>query len=109
MRLADHARSDIGEFLTLEGASIATDLAAMKQAKKTHLIRKITQTQRRRSSKDAIEEETVISLELYSAKDALELIGRHHKLFTDKVGFDDESGAIPIMVVQPGALDKLKP
>lgn len=109
MRLAEQARGDLGEFLVKDGDTLSLDLEAMKAAKKTHLIKKIAQTRRRRTAKDFTEEEHYTTIELYDAQSAQQLIGRHHKLFTDKVGLDDESGPIPVMVVQPGMLDKLKP
>ena len=109
MRLADHARADMGEFLVEDGETVSFDLAGMKEKKKTHLIKKVIQTKRRRTFKDGSEEETITTLELHDAQAALQLIGKHHKLFTDKVSLDEEGGAIPILLVQPGALDKLKP
>lgn len=109
MRLAEQGRGDMGQFLVKDGDAITIDLEAMKQAGKTHLIKRISQTKRRRTTKDVTEEEVSTTLELYNAQTAQQLIGKHHKLFTDKVAFGDEDGAIPIMLVQPGAMDKLKP
>ena len=109
MRLAEQARGDLGKFLNKDGDSITIDLKAMKADGKTHLIKRISQTKRRRTTKDVTEEEVSTTLELYDAQAAQQLIGKHHKLFTDKVSFGDEDGAIPIMLVQPGQLDKLKP
>ena len=109
MRLAEQARGDLGKFLAKDGDAITIDLEAMKEAGKTHLIKRISQTKRRRTTKEVTEEEVSTTLELYDAQAAQQLIGKHHKLFTDKVAFGDEDGAIPIMLVQPGAMDKLKP
>jgi len=109
MRLAEQARGDLGKFLNKDGDAITIDLEAMKADGKTHLIKRISQTKRRRTTKDVTEEEVSTTLELYDAQAAQQLIGKHHKLFTDKVSFGDEDGAIPIMLVQPGQLDKLKP
>ena len=108
MRLADQARGDMGIFLAKDGDRITIDLVGMKEAGKAHLIKRITQTTRRRTTKDATEEEATTSLELYDAQAALVQIGKHHKLFTDKLEVEN-NGPIPIMIVQPGQLDKLKP
>lgn len=108
MRLADQARGDMGIFLAKEGDRLTIDLVGMKAAGKAHLIKRITQTTRRRTTKDATEEEATTSLELYDAQAALVQIGKHHKLFTDKLEVEN-NGPIPIMIVQPGQLDKLKP
>lgn len=83
-RLADHARGDLGEFLNNAGDTVTVDLSAMKQAGKTHLIKKITQTKRRRLFRDGSEEETVTSLELYDAQAAQVQLGKHHKLFVER-------------------------
>lgn len=108
MRLADQARGDMGIFLAKDGDRLTIDLVGVKAAGKAHLIKRITQTTRRRTTKDATEEEATTSLELYDAQAALVQIGKHHKLFTDKLEVEN-NGPIPIMIVQPGQLDKLKP
>lgn len=107
MRLAEQARGDLGEFLVKDGDSLTVDLEAMRAAKKTRLIKKITQIRRRRTTKDSTEEEITTSLELYDAQAAQQLIGKHHGVFEK-----DEAGGevvIPIMMVQPGLLAQLKP
>lgn len=93
MRLADHARADIGEFLAGDDGDVATDIQAMREKKKTHLIKKITQTRRQRTFRDdSAEEETVVSLELHDAQAALVHLGRHHKLFVDRTEFTGKDG-----------------
>jgi phage terminase small subunit len=92
LRLADHARGDLGEFLVQkDDDTISVDLDGMKKAGKTHLIKRITQTKRRRSFKDVVEEEISVSLELYDAQAANVQVGKHHKLFVDRneVKIDD--------------------
>lgn len=91
LRLADHARGDLGEFLTKSDDTISVDLDGMKNAGKTHLIKKITQTKRRRSYKDVVEEEAVVSLELYDAQAASVQVGKYHRLFVERneVKIDD--------------------
>lgn len=106
--LAEHARGDMGDFLTEQGE---LDLPSAIAAKRTKLLKKVTNRRIVRSKgKDDVTEETITSIELYDAQSALVQIGRHHKLFTDKVQVTDKDGndIIPIVVVQPGLLDKLK-
>lgn len=110
MRLAEHARSDIGHFLHQdENGDIRIALLGADGNLKpeTRLIKKVTQRKLVRTSKDMREEETTLALELYDAQTALVHLGKHHGAF-DK----DEAGGevvIPIMMVQPGLLAKLKP
>ncbi len=80
MRLAEQARADIGPYIDNTGN---LDVRALKSDGKTCLIKKIVRTQRRRIAKDQTEiEDTTLTVELYDAQAALELIGRHHGLFT---------------------------
>jgi len=111
LRQAEIARSDIGEFLEqAEDGEISVRLtdAKTKAPKRTHLIKRITQRKVVRTVKDMTETEITLTLELYDAQAAQVQLGKHHKLWTDKLEVEN-SGPIPIMIVQPGQLDKLKP
>lgn len=78
-RLADMGRSDISLFLDVTRPS---DLADEKYKGKTHVIKKI----KRRITRDQYGRELEeLELEFYDARQTLVDIGRHHKLFTDKV------------------------
>lgn len=73
-RLAAQATTDLTEFVDENGV---INWKALKQAVKERggpLVKKITHVKGQR-----------VSLELYDAQAALALLGRHHKLFTDKV------------------------
>ena len=74
VRLGEHARGDIGDFLDVNGNVTLT-------GKKTRLIKKITV---RRVVRAEIEEINT-TLELYDAQAALQLLGKHHDLFIDKL------------------------
>ncbi len=112
MRLAEHARGDVGEFLTQTADNeLIIDLTKAIEAKKTKLIKKLTQKRTiRTKGDDETTEEVLTSIEMYDAQAALEKIGRHHKLFTDKQEITGKDGQalIPVAVVQPGLLDLLK-
>lgn len=85
-RLAEHARADVGEYISDEGA---IDIAAMKAAKATRLLRKVKSTKRIGTNKDGgTWENTTVEAELHNAQTALELIGKTHKLFTERVEHD---------------------
>lgn len=108
MRLAEHARSDMGNFVNLKGE---LDLSAIAEPQKSRLIKKLTQKRTLRTSVKGDDiEETVTSIELYDAQAALVHLGKYYKLFTDKQEITGADGKdlIPIAVVQPGYLDKLK-
>lgn len=79
-RLTEHARGSIAPFMrrspdgTLHGFDLGDDSPL-------HLLHKVSLT--KRTIKDLTEEK--ITLELYDAQAALALLGKYHKLFTDKV------------------------
>jgi phage terminase small subunit len=81
-RLAEHARGDLGDYLDDKGNIVLVGA-------QTRLLKKVT-TRRvvRSKGQDETEEDTTVSIELYDAQSALEKLGRHHKLFTDKVEHD---------------------
>lgn len=83
MRLADHARGDIGEFIKEDGS---LDLAKARREGKTHLIKKV--------SRVATPSGTNTAIELYDAQAALVQIGRHHKLFTDNIEHSGEINGV---------------
>lgn len=76
-RLGEHARVDIGMFY--DPATNTVDMRRAKQAGATRLIKKIKQTVRAKDDEETIYTE----VELVDGQAALQLLGRHHKLFTD--------------------------
>lgn len=80
-RLAEHARGDIDDYLSADGFF---DIQAARRAKRTRLIRKY-KTKSTTVVIDDTERTTVeVEFEMYDAQSALNLLGRHHKLFVDK-------------------------
>jgi phage terminase small subunit len=82
-RLADIARGDIADFLDVSPLGFTIDLAAAQTAGKTGLIKKIKQKTITINGQKEDREIHTEEIELYSAKEALELIGKHHKLFNE--------------------------
>lgn len=76
-RLSQHAGGSMEDFVTLGPMGWFIDLEKAKQRGKLHLIKKIKQ------DKDGI------TLELYDAQAALVQVGKHHKLFVDRVEIGD--------------------
>ena len=105
MRLAEHARGNIDDYLADDGQF---NLSKARKANKTGLIKKL-KTKRTTWILDDIEYVTTeVEFELYDAQSALQLIGKHHRLFVDKTEITGEDGGqIPIIAVQPGLLQKL--
>lgn len=89
MRLAAHARGDIDDCLDDDGRF---SLDKARKAKKTSLIKKL----RIKETKRVIDDEEVITqdieFELHDAQAALQLIGRHHKLFVDRTELTGKDG-----------------
>lgn len=83
MLMAEQARADVGDYLSDNGE---IDIAAMKAAKATKLLRKVKRSVRRGVSKDggAWENETV-EVELLNQQTALDMIAKAHGLYKQTV------------------------
>lgn len=81
MRLAEHARGDIDDYLDDNGAF---DLAKARRAAKTKLIKKFKTKTTVRTYGEAEVETTEVEFELYDAQAALSLLGKRHKLFVEQ-------------------------
>jgi phage terminase small subunit len=82
-RLADIARGDIADFLDVSPLGFTIDLAEAQAAGKTPLIKKIKQKTVTINGQKEDREIHTEEIELYSAVEALQLIGKHHKLFNE--------------------------
>jgi hypothetical protein len=77
-RLSDHARGSMSDFLTIEEDGAArVDLAKAKRANRLHLLRRV------RVGEKSVE------VDLYDAQEALIQLGRHYRLFVDRVQTED--------------------
>lgn len=83
LRLTEHARADIGDLWdeTLGGINWAT----ARRKGLTRLIKKIKRKTTYRTVGDETIETVEEDFELYDAQHALELLGKHHGLFVEKV------------------------
>lgn len=88
-RLAAHARGNLADFITVTDDGPTFDFAKAERLGKMHLIKKLRTKKRmyKEGKGDDAIPVTVIEtdLELYDAQSALQLIGKHHGLFTDRV------------------------
>jgi phage terminase small subunit len=75
-RLTDFARADFSDFLDIQRGYTTLDLSKAQDAGKLHLIKKYKVTK------------TGTEIELHDPVRALELLGKHHRLLTDKVEVD---------------------
>jgi phage terminase small subunit len=82
-RLADIARGDLADFMSIGPLGFTLDLDGAREAGKTQLIKKIKQKTITINGKTEDREIHTEEIELYDAKGALELIGKHHKLFNE--------------------------
>lgn len=92
-RLAEHARGDMGDFVSIADGLPSLDLSTAQD--KTRLIKKVKTTKKtyvKRGDPDTSVTEIEAEIELYDAQSALEKLGRHHKLFTDKTEVTGKDG-----------------
>jgi len=92
-RLTDHARGSLAPFIRRDADG---DLYGfnLSDTQPLHLIKKASITRRRQQddAKDEIVTVETVTLELYDSQTALQLLGKHHKLFTDKVEHTGKDG-----------------
>lgn len=93
--LTAHARGDLGDFLDDNGS---IDLKKAREQGKTRLIKKIkrtvtTYTDEQGNGKESFTDE----IELHSPQFALQLLGKHRKLFIDRQEVE-HSGAINLTI-----------
>lgn len=91
-RLAEQARGDIDECLTVDHGIVMVDWEKLKAKGLTHLVKKFKQTK------------AGIEVEFYDAQSALVHLGRHHKLFTDKT---EHSGQINVTELSDDELKRI--
>lgn len=95
MRLTDHARGDLGDFVDDAGTIDWVEVRAMG---KTGLLKRIKRKTRRERRKDGDDIETIDEeIELHNPQIALQLLGKHHGLFVEKIEHTGKDGG-PIEV-----------
>lgn len=91
--LSDQARADLGDYLSDNGE---IDIAAMKAAKATKLLRKVKRTVRRGTTPAGGEwENETVEVELLNQQTALDMIAKAHGLYKQTVDIH-HSGAVEI-------------
>lgn len=87
-RLTDHARGSMADFVDVSPlGEPVINLTEAKTAGKLHLLKKIKTT--KKVSGETVEKS--VEIELYDAQSALVQLGRHHRLFVDRVEGDWEA------------------
>lgn len=109
MRLADHGRGDLSDFIKLKNGLPVIDFEAARRAEKLHLIKKLkvkTRTYTMGRGDDAVPvTERDVDFELYDAQSALQLLGRAHNLFRETVEHTGKDGG-PIETVNAELTDE---
>lgn len=90
-RLAEQARGSLAPFLRVNGLGELSGFD-LSDDQPLHLLKKASHS--KRTYKDTTEE--TVTLELYDAQAALNMLGRHHKLFTDMT---EHSGKVDVEYV----------
>lgn len=79
-RLTDHARGSIEDFLSVRGRGIALDLKKASDRGVLHLVKRYSKTKQG------------VTIELHDPQAALQLLGRHRKLFVDRTELTGKDG-----------------
>lgn len=104
LRLAEHARGDMGDFFDVDkSGNWAVNLKKAKRQKKLRLIKKV-ETVTRLVGEDQTPE-TTIKFELHDAQAALVHLGKHHKLFTEKIEGNGINGAFQHQLLTTAATE----
>jgi len=88
-RITDHARADVGDFLTADGAF---DLTKARRAKRTGLIKKFKAKTTTRTVGEMEVQTVEVEFELHDAQAALGMLGKHYKLFADRTELTGKDG-----------------
>lgn len=92
--LADHARGSLDDFIDTDGE---IDVKQARERGKMHLLKKYKKT-RKYFKGDLTEVSSEI--EIYDAQAARVWLGKHHKLFTDRVDMTTDGEKIAIAIVK---------
>jgi phage terminase small subunit len=104
LRLGEHARGDMGDFFDVDkNGNWAVNLKKAKRQKKLRLIKKVETTTRLVGEDQT--PETTIKFELHDAQAALVHLGRHHKLFTEKIEGNGINGAFQHQLLTTAATE----
>lgn len=94
LRLAEHARGDLGEFLEIQpDGSARIDFRRAREAGKLHLLKRFSQSKQYGTQ-----------IELYDAQSALQLLGKHLGLFREQV---EVTGQIDINGIREQLIDRI--
>ena len=97
VRLSEIARGDIGEFLEINGTNIEINLEKVKDKDYSKIIKKVKQKRNSYIDKQGnIVESTVVEIELYDRLDAIEMLGKYHRMFIDHPENSDKGG-VPLI------------
>ncbi len=83
-RLAEQGRSDLADFLKQTGDTVTVDLSTAIEAKKTGLIKKLSQTRTVRTRGDDTEETVSTTIELYDKQAALVQLAKINGMMLDR-------------------------
>ena len=109
VRIEEQATASMGDFIILdEEGNVKISRRVLENA--GHLIRKINirKKQVENIEKGYVADEETISVELYSAQKALELLGKYYKLFVERIELEGDIGIKGYQLVSPDDWDAEK-
>ena len=106
IRIEEQATASLGDYIQFDDdGNISINTKLVKTA--GHLIRKVNvrKKQIENEEKGYVSEEEAISIELYSAQKALELLGKYYKLFVERLELEGDIGIKGYINVSPDDWD----
>jgi len=97
--LSEHAKGTLRHFVSQRGEEIVVNLTTEQAQENFHLLKKVKIKKRSGGSHEQSFEEVETEIELHDVQSALIQLGRHHKLFIDKI---EQSGTLDVSLL--GAL-----
>ena len=95
-RLTQHASASLEPFLYQSGDTTVIDLSTEQAKESIHLLKKVKCKKRTGGTDEEPWTEVETEIELHDPQAALVHLGRHHKLFTDKV---EQSGTLSVSLL----------
>jgi phage terminase small subunit len=103
-RIAEIARGDIGDFMSINSMGFELDLEAAREAQKTGVIKRVRQTVITVNGEKEDKETITTDIELHDKLSALRDILKMHNKFTERVDVTNSDGSLKPEEMKPSEI-----